>query len=51
MGWMGPSKYHPLAAELERMRELENMVNEHMAEVNEILGAYHARVALLASGV
>ena len=38
MGRMGPSKYHPLEAELVCMRELEIMVNEHVAEVNEILG-------------
>ena len=50
MGWMGPSKNHPLEAELVRMRELETMVNEHVAEVNEILGVYRARVALLALG-
>ena len=48
---MGPSKYHPLEAELVRMRELESMVNEHVAEVNEIIGAYRTRVTLLALGV
>ena len=48
---MGPSKYHPLEAELVRMRELESMVNEHVAEVNEIIGAYCTRVTLLALGV
>jgi hypothetical protein len=51
VGWMGPSKYHPLEAELVRMRELESMVNEHVAEVNEVIGAYRPRVTLLALGV
>ena len=30
VGWMGPSKYHPLDAESARMQELEIMVDEHV---------------------
>ena len=47
---MGPDRFHPLDAELQRMLVVEKMINEHLVDLNEIIGPYHEEIALLIEG-
>ena len=39
-----------MEAELDRMLKLEQLINDHLRDVNQVISPYHEEVALLAEG-
>ena len=48
--WSSPDRFHPMEAELDRMLKLEQLINDHLRDVNQVISPYHEEVALLAEG-